>query len=141
MESLPTIREQQVMNQLSSAAVESASAGFVGFLYGHCAGLIDPLHGGVFCAVATLAAKVFKCVFDYLFTGIASSDATECVGNVVSYAAAILATSLTAQRMGVFIPFPVGVHLTIGMLVCKAIFRVLEDLNTSTKAPVTIIAS
>lgn len=106
---------RSVINTASEVTVSAALSGAVGYLGARLFTASNPIHGAVFCAVASLVSRVVSPVFDSIFSGEGANSASKLIGNVIGFATVISISSFTTTALGFTLPYMAAFHLVTVM--------------------------
>lgn len=112
---------QKCLNTTSETMFHMAAAAGVGYLCSRVVLVVDPVAGGVFCALNALVSKFVNPLFDLFFQRKGTSEATQTVGSFLSTACGIASAVALTQFAGLSLSYSAGFLLICSIVAIKII--------------------
>lgn len=124
-------KQHHMLNETAVMLSESAFTGAMGWFGNHLVRFVSPKEGilitagmsAVFCAVASLLAKITKPYFDSVFGGHSSNFQSRVLGIVLNYGTATIATTFIAQAIGYVIAIKTALIVMTAAVALEILFN------------------
>lgn len=117
---------RQIMNTASDFAVTSAFTAAVGYMAARIFTSLNPLHGALYCGVASLVSRAVSPVMDKLFSGERANAASKFLGEILSIGSVVVISSLISVAAGFTVPYMTGMYLLAIMVATSVVMKFAE---------------
>jgi hypothetical protein len=114
------------INTASDYFISACTSGAVGYLGARMFTSINPVHGAVFCALASLVSRIVSPVFKDIFNGKGSNMASRAFGEVAKAITSITVSSAICTAAGLALPYASAIHIVAVMAASLAFLALGE---------------
>ena len=112
---------RSLVNDASRTVLQMGISATIGYLFARTFTIINPWHAAVFSASSVLVSKVVEPIFNRIFGGSDSNEASKFLGKVINITACVAIGAAVSTLIGYPIPFTAGLVIWLGVIVTEAV--------------------